>query len=988
MIKDESVLQTESFWYDLNSIEKYSNAIISYFKKDVLLDIRLGESNEVPRVNVTKMNNVDKYHMVIPKLPSFLNDAQLKKQIELRKMFLKHELSHICFTPMVELNHFHNGNFDSIRNLTYSQKRDIQFIYNALEDVRIEKIMGTSLEGTNDGFFAAVKDIAVKNDWVYKIVNEDISTLLFGIYVILRSKNVFTDSVVGKISNFRNIEAYEKVYQKYSDFHTVLSVPNMEKIMSYLAEISRDLEKIKQHFISQNAKTVEEKSQDDVDVPPKPQQDEEPNIDMNNLEKQNDKQLKQLFPLDEQKNEDKSPSDQNADSALNQEDSEDADSDGESDANDNDQVNSDDQSDGEFDEDYDSSQADEFENDINQEIEDKKLEDDILRNTQNKNGNNKTSNSSLESSLADEFQNSINEIDKENANELLDDAKELEKETDNDKVNSSVFEIDSYGNLKESAYDIFNKMVSSTFTDEKMADNYSKMFSAIEIPLKDIWRMSISQQKLKKASAAYSMFVRKHTKEISLVSAYFKNKFKDKKKITLLNNKEDGLLDDQNLYKALSKKDLDTKIFLQVGKKIGTHANFIFLLDFSGSMSGQKLSVLIKTMIILNEVLNKIGIRFMIYAFSSATSSFTLPNENMHRLIKSPHLVRNGSTYSLKENLSTETCSIVYLIKKLEEKQGVPLRAFLGHIMASRGDFGSLRTLSRMGFPIGCSTREYQAFIYLTKKYDHMKNKNMIIINDGHYDTFSNETEYKGARYEERELISAAINKIYDQMVFDFLYERPVKLDIVYYDTFAKMINNVLNNRITKDDIVQNDKKQLVLDYLVELKDLFNNSLEFFAKKDFIKNKFFDIKIKKSGDAVYLKLESKKDFMDNFEIKEESIPYNSHYLNLNISFKKSDKKVIYNVILDSFKSYNKTKLFSINKGMEVKLISVGSYFGTTNSFCDQLYKNKVDQLRKRNWGIYGIGIQDDNQKNYLGAKFATVIHKTEQLTKEVSKILY
>ena len=982
MIKDESALQTASFWYDLNGIEKYSNAIISYFKKDALLDIRLGESHEVPRVNVTRVSGRDKFSMVIPKLPSFINDEQLQKQIELRKTFLKHELSHICFTPMMELNHFHNGEFSAIRTLTYSEKRDVQFIYNALEDVRIEKLMGQNLEGTNDSFFHAVKDIAVKNDWVYKIVNEDISSLLFGIYVILRAKNVFTDEIIQKISNFRNVSAYEKIYQKYSDFHVVLAQPNMENIIEYLLKISKDLETVKQYFLAQSKK--QEVSEDDsVEMPPMPQQDEQPiSMDGGEDKQENQNQIQK----NDNEYQDRFPSEpsfpENDDDSDSMENIEDTDS-----ANSEDDTESDQMTDEEAEE-YDSTADDQFDKDMQSDIENKKLEDDILNNTQKKNGGRNTNNSSLESSLKNEFEDSMRQIQQENKNEMLKDAKDLQKEIENNKVNQAIFEIDSYGNMKESVYDIFNKMISSTFTDEKQADNYSKLFSAVEVPLKEIWRMSTSQQKIKKSAAFYSHFVRKHTKEISLISAYFKNKFKDKKKTTFLSNKEDGFLDDQNLYKALSKKDLDTKIFLQVGKKIGTHANFIFLLDFSGSMSGAKLNVLIKTMIILNEVLNKIGIRFMIYAFSSGNSSFTLPNENMHRLIKSPHLTRVGNTYYLKENLSTENCPMVFLIKKLEEKQAVPLRAFLGNILASKGDFNCLRPLNRMGFSIGHSTKEYQAFIYLTKKYDHMKNKNMIIINDGHYDVFSNDNENSMASYEEKEMISMAINKAYDQIIFDFLYGRPIKVNEMYYHNFVKAINDLFSYRVSMDDLVANQNRALLVECFNDIKNEFKNSFSYFLKKDFVRTKHFDIKLRKNSDYVYIMLDLKKDFLDMFTVKAEDIIYSSYYNNSSVTFKKSDRKVLYNIILENLKPYNKAKLFSISRTSDIRMVSIGSFFGGTTNHCDQLYKNKVEQLRKRGWGIYGIGIQDNSQQNYLGGKFATVIYKTEQLTKEVSKILY
>jgi hypothetical protein len=59
-----------------------------------------------------------------------------------------------------------------------------------------------------------------------------------------------------------------------------------------------------------------------------------------------------------------------------------------------------------------------------------------------------------------------------------------------------------------------------------------------------------------------------------------------------------------------------------------------------------------------------------------------------------------------------------------------------------------------------------------------------------------------------------------------------------------------------------------------------------------------------------------------------------------------------------------------------------------NSFGDQLYKNKINLLRKRNWGIYGIGIHDASQAAYIGDKNSSVIMKTENLTKEISKILH
>ena len=83
----------------------------------------------------------------------------------------------------------------------------------------------------------------------------------------------------------------------------------------------------------------------------------------------------------------------------------------------------------------------------------------------------------------------------------------------------------------------------------------------------------------------------------------------------------------------------------------------------------------------------------------------------------------------------------------------------------------------------------------------------------------------------------------------------------------------------------------------------------------------------------------------------------------------------------------KTNLFYVAKN-SVKLTGVYSTFGSTNSLGDQLYKNKINLLRKRNWGIYGIGIQDSSQAAYVGDKFSSVIQKTQNLTTEISKILH
>jgi hypothetical protein len=986
MIKDESALQTANFWYDLNSIEKYCHAILTYFKKDVSLTIRLGNQNEVPRVNVEKSlsGTKDRYNLIIPKIASFLNEDQLKEQINLRKTFLKHELSHICFTPMVELNMLHNGNDAVLKDVSYLDKRDIQMIYNALEDIRIERLMGNNLEGTNDSFFEAVREIAIKNDWVSKIANEKISPLLFGIFAILRSKNIFSDNVLKRISDFKNIEAYESVFKKYSDFHEKLSQENMVDIISYLKNILADIKKIQSHF---NQLEVQQASQQSQQEQQQQNDEDVSTMDLENLKESEEKQQQiqtQSYP---------SPNAKGEDSAQEESETDNDDANGDSEIeesaslseDDNDDMTEDQQSGGNSGSDE---NDDKFDEEMESDIEQKKMEDEIVQNANKKNNSKEPDNSSLESNLKKQFQDSLKDIKRQNSSDLKEDIDELKKEME-DVTKENVFEIDSYGNLKESSYEVLNRVIASQSTNEQLADNYSKMFSAVEIPLKEIWRMSVSAQKIKKSANIYSVFVRKHTKEISLLSAYFKNKFKDKKKITMVSNKEDGFLDDQMLYKALSNKGFETKIFLQVGKKISTHANFIFLLDFSGSMSGSKLMLLTKTMIILNEVLNKIGIKFMIYSFSGSSGSFTLPNESMHRFIKSPYLNRQGNSYYLKDNLSSDHYPFVYLLKKLEEKQSIPLKAFLGNIIANRGDFNCLRVLSKMGFSIGASTKEYQSMVYLTKKYDHMKNKNMIIVNDGHYDQFAYDDNMSSDNfsYNEKDEIASAVSSTQDQVLFDFLYERTIKLNKISYDMFAKMIKDFCILKIEKDSFLRDTESQMLVEYGMNLAAEFKNEFEYFSKKDFIKCKYFDITLKKNNDYIYMKLKSKDSFTSMFTVNKEKIEYYSYMKNGNIFFQKSDKKVLYNIILEKLNYRYKSSLFNVGKNT-VRLTGVYSNFNSNNSFGDQLYKNKINLLRKRNWGIYGIGIHDASQAAYIGDKNSSVIMKTENLTKEISKILY
>lgn len=966
MIKEESALQTANFWYDLNSIEKYCHSILTYFNKDVNLVIRLGNQNEVPRVNVEKsLTSKDRYNLIIPKITSFLNEDQLKEQINLRKIFLKHELSHICFTPMVELNMLHNGNDAVLKDVSYADKRDIQMIYNALEDIRIEKIMGSSLEGTNDSFFDAVREIAIKRDWVSKIANDKISPLLFGIFAILRSKNIFNDNVLKRISNFKNVEAYESIFQKYNDFHEKLSQESMTDIISYLKGILADIKKIQDHF--NESKTQQQNQQQ---APPEMDDQDVSSMDLDQLKESNEKQEVEIQSIPSNEGEGQAESD------MSDDDTEESDSgESEEDTSTTETIN------GQVDD-------DKFDEKMESDIEEKKMEDEIVQNANKQNNSKQPENSSLESNLKQQFEDSLRDIKKQNSGDLKEDIEELKKEVD-DVAKDNIFEIDSYGNLKESSYEVLNRVIASQSTNEQLADNYSKMFSAIEIPLKEIWRMSVSAQKIKKSANIYSSFVRKHSKEISLLSVYFKNKFKDKKKITMVSNKEDGFLDDQMLYKALTNKGLETKIFLQVGKKISTHANFIFLLDFSGSMAGSKLMLLIKTMIILNEVLNKIGIKFMIYSFSGTSSSFTLPSENMHRLIKSPYLNRQGSSYYLKENLSSENYPFVYLLKKLEEKQSIPLKAFLGNIISNRGDFNCLRVLGKMGFSIGASTKEYQALVYLTKKYDHMKNKNMIIVNDGHYDQFAQDESLSqdNFSYSERDTVVSVVSSTQDQVLFDFLYERTVKLNKISYDMFSKMIKDFCLLKIQKDNFLRDAESQMLVEYGMDLSMEFRNEFEYFSKKDFIRCKYFDITLKKSNDYIYMKLKSKDSFTNLFTVKEELIEYYSYMKNGNIIFKKNDMKVLYNIILEKLNYRNKSFLFNVSKD-SVKLTGVYSNFSSMNSFGDQLYKNKINLLRKRNWGIYGIGIHDASQASYIGDKNSSVIMKTENLTKEISKILH
>ena len=982
MIKEESALQTANFWYDLGSIEKYCNAILTYFKKDVSLTIRLGNTNEVPRVNVEKGTMRNRYNIVIPKIASFLDEDQLKEQISLRKTFLKHELAHICFTPMVELNMLHNGDqyVNVFNDLNYQDKRDVQMIYNALEDIRIEKLMGTQLEGTNDNFFGAVHDIAIKNDWVSKIVNEKISPLLFGIYSILRAKNVFNDKVMQKISEYRNINAYESLHKKYKDFDEKLSQDNIVDIMLYLKTILSDIRKIQAHY---NQLEQEEALKNLND----------PNTENFNDEQKDDNE-KQANEVTTSKSEE-----QTQNSSEDTTDSDEAEAEGESsssesmsnDSNDDSEETAE-SSEQQAQQDMENGIDDDYDQEMQSSIDEQKKEDEIMQNAQKKNSNSSNSidNTSIESNLKKEFIES-NRKNKESKKEnLTDDVEKLKEEMfeKNDYSNSTVIEIDSYGNLQDSGYDMVSKLIASSSADENLADNYSKLYSAVEIPLKEIWRMSSSQQKIKKASGIYSSFVRKHTKEISMLSAYFKNKFKDKKKITMIANKEDGYLDDQMLYKALSSKDFETKIFLQIGKKITAHANFIFLLDFSGSMSGSKLLLLIKTMIILNEVLNKIGIKFMIYAFSGSAGSFTLPNESMHRLIRSPYLNRSGNSYYLKENLNSDNYPFVYMIKNLEERQSIPLKAFLGNIVAGKGDFQSMRTLSKIGFSIGGSTKEYQSLVYLTKKYDHMKNKNMIIVNDGHYDTFVFEDQTIGDfGYEKRDDINSVISAAQDQMLFDFLYERKIKLNKFSYDIISKMLKEFLSLKVNKDSLLKDDESKMLMEYVEDLNNQIRNEFEYFSKKEFIKCKHFDIILKKQNDYIYMTLQSKKSFTDLFNVKAENISYHSYTKNNDVVFKKNDKKVFYNIVLEKLNYRYKNGLFSISKNL-VRLTGVFSGFGGNTSLGDQLYKNKINLLRKRNWGIYGIGIQDSSQSAYVGDKFSSVIQKTNNLTTEISKILY
>ena len=1043
-LKLESITDSPDFWNDPYLISSYCNSILQATKKEEdEVSILICDYNIVPRVSYDKRNSKNKYSIFLPKLKDFYIDPKIQKDdIKLRKAFLKHELAHIVFSEMETYVDHHKDSDVEIRMLA-----------NAIEDVRIEWAFGKRFPGSNDTFFEIQNSFYLKGKT--QIENAAPSILNLSLYFLYRSKkfefeNTFPiqiyDKIFQKYSDFLSLStsevvdflkeiqnefnlAQEELKEEIEEFNK--NIPEKEKIQmtqkeydDYTAnrdteensegdgpEIEITDEKKKnppQQSFGESEVESEKKDDSKEENSNKLDSDSKDSDDSNKLEKESD---------DSKKEKNSSEGDSEEDSDSDSEEDSDSDSEEDSDTDSEGDFDSDSESESESDSDSESDSQDDSKSDSND----------------SKNQNSFNSEDSINNKL--DFSDMIKDQMKNNLEKELKNINDFNSEEvdDIDEDFSSLEENIEDPNDSEHEKRVLNilKIINPVEDDfiAKLGDNHNVFEDFLKYnnsktksrgsQIVDISRfLSVSskrkkQTKSKKGSKVsnfskrtiYSQLASKNSKNIIGLINFFKLKFQNKEKSKRFFNKEEGDLHNESLYKIFSHEQ-DKRIFSSLQKSLVIKEDVSFLLDFSGSMTGSKLKYLLESLVILNEVFSKIEISYNVFSFSGRDQKYYFKYSSLSE--KTLLCNAFNSKFWIQDKFDTDQIAfspkqhkfngimfgLINRNSKSEERKKI-IELLLEIV------FGAKNYSQISSALIGGSTPEIPAVISL---YNNLPKQKLFIINDGEYDSF----DFFGREIKEIKNIDRQnIRNIdYYRIGYTFLSGQKIKINNSNEkNIFSKTLNMMIS--IFPYSFKSNngykffsDPNQLVFQDL-EIAKLQQVIQEL---KYFIEDIYYDNKIFGENNSIfssrnkYFSIEKKyfqgKDITEiNFIINKTLIPEFSLKVMSKIIFENykdwyDDNPISCNLFLDSdvindIKDVYKILCFQ-RPGSLMKInekVDLSRY----------TYRDLISKMRNSGWSIFGLGIESDSGKNYIGDKNFTFIKNhsdiRSNLEKKVKKII-
>jgi len=996
-VKLESITDSPAFWNDPYSISSYCNSILqSTRKENEEVSIVISDYNTIPRVSYEKRNLINKYCIYLPKLKDFYIDHDIQvEDIKLRKAFLKHELAHIVYSDMESYVSHHSESL-----------ADIRMLANAIEDVRIENFFGKRFPGANDTFFEVQNKFYKKGK---SFIEKDAPSMRnLALYFLYRSKRFDFEKTLP-------VEIYDAIFEKHKDFLSLSNSEIIELLDKIKADFQYEIESQKENVEDYNDSLPEKKqvamSQEDFDNNYSPSEEVNEDLPQTEIEVQENKPPQTNVA-----------SNQPEDDSMGESDEEEPD---ENDFEDptNSEGDSENESDSESDfEDENDSQAEENSDDSDEDSESEESES-------NNSGSGGKTNSSAESDFeASDFSDMIKEEMQSNLNKEKENLEDFNSEN-----KSEEFDFDS---LKEKdpdkSIDAINILKNIDFVSDQFISEIDSSSSNINDFLKynnskmknqgakvvDISRYInlISNRKVRKVGnrgkrnrvqplpsnrTPYSIIASKNNKNIISLTNFFKLKFQGKEKSRRFYNKEVGDLNNESLYKLFNEQE-DNKIFSNIEKSIVTKEDVSFLLDFSGSMGGNKIKCLFESLVVLNEVFTKIKIPYNIFSFTGRSTHFSVKYNSLSEKSILSNVFNPKFFKVANDNYNQDTLNIsgingindicfclINRNSKSEERKKI-INFLLNNA------YGYSRSVLWNDVLFGGGTPEIQSMIAL---YNNLPKQKLFLINDGEYDKIN----FFG---KEIDLISQ-INNInvrkFDIYKFGYNLFNGKEVSVrtnseknlftsfirIIYNNFTNgyIQNTYLNNFFNNGVNFQTGEFNTVADIISSFKSILSDSLynrELFDNKDFKnESKYFILekKYNSKSDVSTFKITIKD--LPDFKLKvyNKVINYSNkdYYSNVTVS---------HDVLLDKDEITDIRDIYKIHCYLDLRT------FGDIirrNDIAQYTYLDLVNKMRNSGWSVFGIGIDSDYGRNYIGDSNFTYVKNygdiRENLERKIKKII-
>lgn len=856
----ESSMDSRDFWNDSLKIESYANTILKDFGSLSLVTVRTGSYFSTPQCSRNTVG--DGYLINVPILKdSYEKTNEEKFDIFKRRVFLRHELAHIMYTP------FH---------LFVKHKKENFYLYNALEDVRIEYLFGKRFEGSNDAFFNVQKKYYEESLKAISTNPADVSML--GLYFLYRSK----DFDFSQYENSSSIAIYESLYQKYRRF---IYEPSEE--LFHLC----DAIKIEFDEIMENSKESQAPKEQSFSMPDESQNDET---------------------------------------------SEEKEYQGE---------------------DFDNQESDDEADDTEESFED--YSDD---------------NDSDPIDTPSSYEDMIKDMFEENNNDVEDDFENYEKD-ELGNITIPISELYSDVTLEKTESllrDLANEIDSST---KSIKFELSKMKKVADIEI-DIERALSDLIYDSKKEKVYDVMRKNNKKHIAYIVNFLKLKFQKKEVSRLTRNKEEGIIENEKLWKILQKKNIDGRIFSKIESAVVSKANVIIVLDFSGSMSGDSIRALLESLVILIEVMTKLETPFKIF-------SFTTGNSVTFRKIKvkeSKILERNLKNCVIKDRKNLELINYadsneMQLCIKYDDRNSEKNNHYF-KLMSDSLSYQKIKNSFNILYSnivgrdkkiigvFGSGTNELETMISIYDKYRHIKNTKVFLVNDGIYSDLSQNFYSNNFSYvKDSEIyknVAVSREKLYAIYSYFKIHKKTFYVDNV---ETAKHMSKFIHNCAAFSNFTRTSE---FASFKTTNLGALGRDLWYFSYMNVLYS--YDEKKGKYG----LRID------DFYDVNPQLLAtkwhwYGRPFKNKNVELTETNGVEL--TLVDFLKIcffMNDTTKQNANFGF-----SIGNV----------IYRSLIEAMKGQGWEVYGIGIYSPAGKEYIGEKNFTYIEDIKDLKNNFSKKL-